>query len=103
MRRVGNLWAIGFVYLGLCALIGHIALATGFAVAGERMTRTLRTMAFKSMVSESSAFFPVAAGRTKKEKMRNWGGGGSSRLVRRFYCCQKNREKQNGEEAGLQG
>lgn len=51
MRRVGNLWALAFVGLGICALIGHVTLAIGFAVAGERLTRTLRNMAFKAMVS----------------------------------------------------
>ena len=51
MRTIGNRWALGFVGLGVCALIGHIALAAGFAVSGERVTRTLRSMAFKAMVS----------------------------------------------------
>ncbi|CAN0077188.1 unnamed protein product, partial [Discosporangium mesarthrocarpum] len=50
MRREGNLWAIGFVILGLVAFIGHFCLATGFAVAGERLTRILRKMVFESMV-----------------------------------------------------
>ena len=51
MRRVGNSWALGFLGLAVCAFVGHVILATGFAVAGERMTRTLRNMAFKAMVS----------------------------------------------------
>lgn len=51
MRKTGNLWALAFVGLGICAFVGHVTLATGFAVAGERLTRTLRNMAFKAMVS----------------------------------------------------
>ena len=51
MRRVGNSWALGFLRLAFCAFVGHVILAAGFAVAGERMTRTLRNMAFKAMVS----------------------------------------------------
>lgn len=50
VRRVGNLWSLGFVGLALCAFSGNIMLALGFSVAGERMTRTLRNMAFNSMV-----------------------------------------------------
>lgn len=50
MRRMGNRWALGFVGLGFCALVGHVILATGFSVAGERLTRTLRNMAFTAMV-----------------------------------------------------
>ena len=33
------------------ALAGNFILSTGFAVAGERMTRSLRKMAFEAMVS----------------------------------------------------
>jgi len=51
MTRIGNRWALGFVGLGLAALLGNFILSTGFAVAGERMTRSLRKMAFESMVS----------------------------------------------------
>ena len=51
MRRIGNSWALGFLGLAVCAFVGHVILATSFAVAGERMTRTLRNMAFKAMVS----------------------------------------------------
>lgn len=51
MTKVGNRWALGFVGLGLAALFGNVILSTGFAVAGERMTRSLRQMAFESMVS----------------------------------------------------
>ncbi|CAN0534517.1 unnamed protein product, partial [Scytosiphon promiscuus] len=50
MRKIGNRWALGFVALGVCNLFGHIALSTGFAVSGERLTRTLRNMAFRAMV-----------------------------------------------------
>lgn len=50
LRRVGNLWALGFIGLALCALCGRLALETGFGVAGERLTRTLRNMAFNAMV-----------------------------------------------------
>lgn len=50
LRRVGNLWALGFVGLALCALGGRAALETGFGVAGERLTRSLRNVAFKAMV-----------------------------------------------------
>ena len=55
MQTVGNRWALGFVGLGLCALLGNIILSTGFAVAGERMTRSLRTMAFEAMVRKGRA------------------------------------------------
>ncbi|CAN0457327.1 unnamed protein product, partial [Ectocarpus sp. 12 AP-2014] len=51
MRTIGNRWALGFVGLGLIALVGNFILSTGFAVAGERMTRTLRKMAFEAMVN----------------------------------------------------
>lgn len=54
LRRVGNLWALGFVGLGLCALCGHMAMAIGFSVSGERLTRTLRNMAFNAMVRNRS-------------------------------------------------
>eukprot|EP00904_Undaria_pinnatifida_P011955 jgi/Undpi1/7890/HiC_scaffold_24.g10362.m1 len=57
MRKIGNRWALGFVGLGICALIGHVALATGFAVSGERVTRTLRNMAFKAMVRHDISWF----------------------------------------------
>ncbi|CAM9703395.1 unnamed protein product, partial [Scytosiphon promiscuus] len=57
MRRVGNLWALGFVGLGLAAFVGNFILSTGFAVAGERMTRTLRIMAFEAMVRHDIAWF----------------------------------------------
>lgn len=50
MRRVGNLWALGFLGLAVCALLGRLALETGFGVAGERLTRVLRNMAFEAMV-----------------------------------------------------
>lgn len=50
MRKIGNRWALGFVGLGLAALVGNFILSTGFAVAGERMTRSLRKMAFEAMV-----------------------------------------------------
>lgn len=50
MREIGNRWALGFLGLGLSALLSHFILSTGFAVAGERMTRSLRKMAFKAMV-----------------------------------------------------
>lgn len=53
MQRIGNRWALGFVGLGICALIGHVTLATGFSVAGERLTRTMRNMAFKAMVNNA--------------------------------------------------
>lgn len=56
MRRIGNRWALAFVGLGLCALVGHVTLATGFAIAGERLTRTLRNMAFKAMVERVTRF-----------------------------------------------
>ena len=52
MRTIGNRWALAFVGLGLCALLGNFILSTGFAVAGERMTRSLRKMAFEAMVRE---------------------------------------------------
>lgn len=52
MRRIGNRWAVGFVGLGFCALLGNLILSTGFAVAGERMTRSLRKRAFEAMVRE---------------------------------------------------
>ena len=52
MQTIGNRWALGFVGLGLCALVGNVILSTGFAVAGERMTRSLRKMAFEAMVRE---------------------------------------------------
>lgn len=51
MRKIGNRWAMGFVALGFCTLLGNIALSLGFAVSGERMTRKLRNMAFRAMVS----------------------------------------------------
>lgn len=51
MRKIGNRWAMGFVGLGLLTCLGNIALSYGFAVSGERMTRTLRNMAFRAMVS----------------------------------------------------
>ncbi|CAM9424622.1 unnamed protein product [Ascophyllum nodosum] len=57
MRRVGNSWALGFLGLAVCAFVGHAILATGFAVAGERMTRTLRNMAFKAMVRHDIGWF----------------------------------------------
>ncbi|CAM9424479.1 unnamed protein product [Ascophyllum nodosum] len=57
MRRVGNSWALGFLGLAVCAFVGHVILATGFAVAGERMTRTLRNMAFKAMVRHDIGWF----------------------------------------------
>lgn len=60
MQRIGNRWALGFVALSVCTMLGNLALATGFAVAGERMTRTLRNMAFNAMVSLSPyASMPV--------------------------------------------
>lgn len=55
MTTIGNRWALGFVGLGFCALIGHFMLSTGFAVAGERMTRSLRKMAFEAMVRRVEA------------------------------------------------
>lgn len=57
MRKIGNRWALGFVGLGFCALIGHVTLAAGFAVSGERVTRTLRNMAFKAMVRHDISWF----------------------------------------------
>lgn len=50
MRKIGNRWALGFLGLGICTLLGNLALSVGFAVPGERLTRTLRNMAFKAMV-----------------------------------------------------
>lgn len=50
MKRISNRWAIAFVGLGVCALFGNLAVACGFSVTGERLTRTLRNMAFESMV-----------------------------------------------------
>ncbi|CAN0560241.1 unnamed protein product, partial [Ectocarpus sp. 12 AP-2014] len=57
MRTIGNRWALGFVGLGLIALVGNFILSTGFAVAGERMTRTLRKMAFEAMVRHDISWF----------------------------------------------
>lgn len=51
MRKIGNRWALGFVGLGVFTFFGNFALSVGFAVSGERMTRTLRNMAFRAMVS----------------------------------------------------
>lgn len=50
MRKIGNRWALGFVGLGFLNLVGNMALSTGFTVSGERLTRTLRYMAFEAMV-----------------------------------------------------
>ncbi|CAN0540202.1 unnamed protein product, partial [Ectocarpus sp. 12 AP-2014] len=57
MRTIGNRWALGFVGLGLTALVGNFVLSTGFAVAGERMTRSLRKMAFEAMVRHDISWF----------------------------------------------
>ena len=51
MRKIGNRWALGFLGLGICTMLGNLALSVGFAVSGERMTRILRNMAFKAMVT----------------------------------------------------
>ncbi|CAM9323517.1 unnamed protein product [Pylaiella littoralis] len=59
MVTVGNRWALAFVGLGFAALIGHFMLSTGFAVAGERMTRTLRKMAFEAMVRHDISWFDM--------------------------------------------
>lgn len=60
MRTVGNRWALGFVGLGLCSFLGNLLLSTGFAVAGERMTRSLRKMAFEAMVRKRPSFLWLA-------------------------------------------
>ncbi|CAM9784749.1 unnamed protein product, partial [Ectocarpus sp. 12 AP-2014] len=57
MRKIGNRWALGFVGLGFLNLVGNMALSTGFTVAGERLTRTLRYMAFEAMVRHDIAWF----------------------------------------------
>ncbi|CAM9323468.1 unnamed protein product [Pylaiella littoralis] len=57
MRKIGNRWAMGFVALGVCTLLGNLALSTGFAVSGERLTRTLRNMAFEAMVRHDISWF----------------------------------------------
>lgn len=53
MRKIGNRWAMGFALLGLCTCLGNLALAAGFSVSGERLTRTMRNMAFEAMVSQA--------------------------------------------------
>lgn len=69
MRRIGNRWALAFVGLGLCALAGHLSMAAGFSVAGERLTRTLRNMAFNSMVRR---FFHINLGSSVVHTLSTW-------------------------------
>eukprot|EP00752_Nemacystus_decipiens_P011582 g10286.t1 len=61
MRKIGNRWAMGFVALGLCTMLGNVALSLGFAVSGERMTRKLRNMAFRAMVRHDISWFDQEA------------------------------------------
>ena len=49
-RSAVNNWVVGFVALAVSCLIGHFLLATGFATAGERMTRRVRVSAFSSIL-----------------------------------------------------
>ncbi|CAM9873859.1 unnamed protein product [Hapterophycus canaliculatus] len=47
VRSVGEKWSLGFVGLAVVAIVGHCAMAYGFSVAGERLTRRLREIGFK--------------------------------------------------------
>lgn len=47
IERAGEKWALAFVGLSALAAIGFASLSYGFGVAGERLTRRLREIAFK--------------------------------------------------------
>lgn len=47
IERTGEKWALAFVGLGALAVIGFASLSYGFGIAGERLTRRLRQIAFK--------------------------------------------------------
>eukprot|EP00903_Cladosiphon_okamuranus_P008530 g8189.t1 len=57
VREVGEKWSLGFVGLAAVAIVGHTAMAYGFSVAGERLTRRLREVGFKSILRHDVGWF----------------------------------------------
>ncbi|CAN0102225.1 unnamed protein product [Pylaiella littoralis] len=57
VREVGEKWSLGFVGLAALAVVGHCSMNYGFSVAGERLTRRLREIAFKAILRHDVGWF----------------------------------------------
>ncbi|CAM9429594.1 unnamed protein product [Ascophyllum nodosum] len=57
IRKLGETWSLGFVALAIVALVGHMSMSYGFSVAGERLTRRLREIAFKAILRHDVGWF----------------------------------------------
>ncbi|CAM9430112.1 unnamed protein product, partial [Ascophyllum nodosum] len=57
IREMGEKWSLGFVALAIAAVVGHTSMSYGFSVAGERLTRRLREIAFKAILRHDVGWF----------------------------------------------
>ncbi|KAJ3057974.1 ATP-binding cassette, sub-B (MDR TAP), member 4, partial [Quaeritorhiza haematococci] len=57
LRNGANFWALMFLVLAVAAFVSNLAQVTSFTMSGEKLTRRLRDMCFRSLLRQEIGFF----------------------------------------------